>query len=47
MHRKTFFDDSNNQVIVISIYAVEEGFKLVIHEPERDKNHNFEIEFSQ
>ena len=34
-------------MVVVSIYAVLEGFKIIVSEPEILKAHNFEIEFSQ
>lgn len=47
LHRKIFFNDEHNQVIIISIYTTEEGYKLTIHEPEKDKMHSFIIAFDQ
>ena len=46
LHRKTFFDDSNNHVIIISIYYVEGEFKVIVNEPERGKTHQFEFSLS-
>lgn len=46
LHRKTFFDDTNNHVIIISIYFVDGEFKVIVNEPERGKSHQFEFSLS-
>lgn len=47
LHRKTFYDETNNIVIVISMYHIVGGFKIIITEPSinpnAQKSHQFEV----